>query len=72
MMGWDGGWSWFGVLWMVLFWGGLIALVVWGVRRSSAPQADRGRAMDILKERFARGEIDKQEFEEGKQELRRP
>lgn len=65
MWGWRDG-SWIGLLFMVLFWVGVIALVVWGVRQGgSTPGAAAGpnRALDILEERFARGEIDLEEFE---------
>lgn len=64
---WFGGW-WM-ALWMLLFWAGLILLVVWGVRAFS-PNGDGGdgtdqsRALQILEERFARGEIDRDEFED--------
>jgi putative membrane protein len=33
------------------------------------PQSDRSRALDILDERFARGEIDQQEYEERRRTL---
>lgn len=62
-------------LMMVLFWGGLIALVIWLLRslgRRDAPDADLRRqpnALDLLQERYARGEIDKQEYEERKRDL---
>jgi len=61
---------------MLLFWGGLIILIVFAVRwmgRGSARGGDEpapgNRALGILEERFARGEIDKEEFEERKQLL---
>ena len=63
-----GGW-WMG-LWMMAFWVGVVLLVVWGVRAladtSSSPPRNRGErsASRILEERFARGEIDRQEFEQ--------
>jgi putative membrane protein len=70
--GWDWGWGHmlFGSLMMILFWGGLILLIVLAVRWLGAgsvrvtPQAPESKALDVLKERFARGEIDKEEFEE--------
>lgn len=75
---WDGGWhDWFfGPLMMVL----LVALVVIGVvlavRWSGGPGRDESagapadrRPLAILKERFARGEIDKDEFEERRRVL---
>ena len=73
---WDGGWSMFlGPLWGVLFLGVLIALVVLLVRWLSASGSTGGGViaartpLDILRERFARGEIDKDEFEERKRIL---
>jgi putative membrane protein len=80
MMGWDGGWgpgwAFFGlvhVLWWVLILIGLVALVRWtlvrGPRASRPPEEDR--ALAILRERYARGEIDKAQFEERKQDLAR-
>lgn len=64
---WFGGW-WM-TLWMLLFWAGLILLVVWGVRAFSrngygGDRTDQSRALQILEERFARDEIDRDEFEE--------
>lgn len=71
-MMWWGNWDgWGGALVMsiamLVFWGGLILLVAYAIRESSRPR-DRGNdapsAMRILEERFARGEIDRDEFEE--------
>lgn len=69
---WDGGgwWMFLGPLWMIVILGVLIAGVVLLVRwlgsshAGGSGQAPRSTALDILKERFARGEIDKEEFEE--------
>ena len=69
---WDSGW-WMllGPLWMIVVIGALVAGVVllgrWlgGTGLGNEPgKAAGNRAVDILKERFARGEIDKNEFEE--------
>jgi putative membrane protein len=56
------GWSWVWMsLMMVLFWGGLIVFGVWAVRSFT----DRERSpLEIVRERFARGEITKEQFEE--------
>ena len=39
----------------------IIGVIVWAVRRNSAPREDP--AVAALKERYARGEIDQAEFE---------
>lgn len=71
----DGGYGWgwgmgFGMISMVLFWVlvilGIVVLVRW-IGGSARPPATT--ALDVLKERYARGEIDKQEFEEKKRDL---
>jgi putative membrane protein len=56
-----GGWM---ILMMILFWGGTIFLVMWGVRQFSGRSQPTGnRAMEVLEERYARGEITDKEFE---------
>jgi putative membrane protein len=79
MMWWDGGWAGMilGPLFMILVLAALIAVAVLLVRWLGGPwhgaaahHAVPGRApLDILKERFARGEIDKDEFEERRRVL---
>lgn len=69
MGGWYGGWGGMilGPLAMILIPVVLIFAVLLAVRRfwpSSTPQAVTQTPLDILKERFARGDINKQEFEE--------
>jgi putative membrane protein len=55
---------------MVLFWGLIILLVVWVVRSFSAGSTGRDKsARQILDERFAKGEIDREEYEQKKQAL---
>jgi putative membrane protein len=68
-------WGWgmgFGMISVVLFWVlvvlGIVVLVKW-IGGSSASAPPSKTALDILKERYARGEIDKQEFEEKKRDL---
>jgi putative membrane protein len=75
MMG-QWGMGWFGMIFMVAFWGlvlvGLVFLVKWLIQatRSGSEAAHGGsRALDILKERYARGEIDKSEFDAKKRDL---
>jgi len=73
MMWWPWGTAmvWWMVVWMVLFWGGLIALIVWGItkltRRSDS--ATKREPLDVAKERYARGEISREEFEQIKKDL---
>jgi len=65
MMGWSGG----GIM-MVLFWVAVIYFFVWLVRNNKTNGIDSNKkALDILKERYAKGEIDKKEFEEKKKDL---
>ena len=65
-MGW-GGWGhgWFGLLWMVLFWGAVVAAIVFATRWGIREPPERRRSPDareILAERFARGEISAEEY----------
>jgi len=71
---WEGaGWMFFGPLTMILFIAAIVALVVllvrWMVGSGGAAHASTSRPLDILKERFARGEINKDEYEERRRVL---
>jgi putative membrane protein len=64
----------FGGLLMLLFWIlvilGIIAVVKWLVSTSSNRDRGSGKtALEILKERYVRGEIDREEFEQKKRDL---
>lgn len=68
---WGVGWPW-GLLWLgfaVLFWGGLLALLVWAVRSVSGPRRSPDTAAQILKRRLASGEISQEEYERIRQLL---
>ena len=69
MMGWGGG-AGFGIGQMI-WWGLLIGLGVVLVRGVTADRGPReaDRALQILKERYSRGEIDRTEFETRKHGL---
>jgi len=59
------------MLMMLMFWGLVIAGLVLGVRwlTGQGHMARRDEAFEILRQRYARGEIDKQEFEARKRDL---
>ena len=69
---WGWGWMWFGwVLWLIL-----IAVIIWAVVRFTSSASGRSHstppqesALDILKKRYARGEISREEFEQMKKDL---
>ncbi len=81
MMGLGMGFGLFGGLFMLLFWGGLIAAAVWVGRAlfnngSNFPASTSGpagparpSARDILDQRYARGEISREEYEQMKRDL---
>lgn len=74
-----GGWTWglgmgLGWLAMLAFWGALIVGAVWLVRTLSADHGEPPRragesALDILKRRYAAGEITREEYEQMRQTL---
>jgi len=69
MMGWDGGV-------FMIFWWALIVLVIvvlvrWVIDQSNkSNRREEKSPLEILRERYARGEIDKKEFEEKKKDLK--
>ena len=65
------GFGWiFMILWGVLIIVGIVALVKWMSASSAAGgRGGESRALNILKERYARGEIDEQEFQKKKHDL---
>ncbi len=74
MMGWGGGWGFFGMVHIVLWWLllilGIVVLAKWlFAGASGGERASGNRALEVLKERYARGEIGKDEFEQKKRDL---
>ena len=73
-MAWDDGWGmgWWmlfgGLLWLA-FWGAVIYLIVAFARSSGRRQAPHDDPLDILKRRYARGEIDRDEYERMRRDL---
>lgn len=67
-----------GFIWMLLFWGGLIILAVWlmGVMFPVNTQSpsdnksdDQVGARDILDQRYARGELSREQYDEMRQTI---
>jgi len=69
----SGGWGFFGMWWvMIIFWlliiTGAIGLIKW-VFTEKRPETKRESALDILKERYAKGEINEDEYNKKKKDL---
>ena len=76
--------SWFGPIWMVVWWGGLVALIAWGIARftqtgpagtgasfgAASPSPEGARA--ILDRRFAAGEINAEAYAQARRLLDDP
>lgn len=71
-MGWGGGYGMLGGLMMLVFWGVVIALVVMAVRWFSSGAQTKQEpqdALEILKSRFANGELDEEQYRKRKSVL---
>ena len=73
-----GGMGWFGGIFMIVFWililVALVLFIKWLIQSAGGGRAGGGssnRPLEILKERYARGEIDNAEFETMKTNLSR-
>ena len=84
MMGYNFGFGgWFGMLFMTFFWVAIIVLAIWlvsklfsgragtGIAPSNAPTqlTQPPTADEILKQRYVRGEITKEQFEEMRRDI---
>jgi len=79
MMGFGMGFGLLGLLFMLLFWGVLIILAVWVVRAifsgrtnsntSMTPPRQGSNAKEILAQRYARGEITREQYETMKEDI---
>lgn len=72
MHGYSGAWGWLGVLFSVLWWVFVAVLIVAAIKVIFGWRHGwhlRSSAHEILMERYAKGEISKQEFEEKKKDM---
>jgi len=67
-----GGMGWWMIL-GILFWGGIIWLIVWSVKKATvhnnSPDLTNRNALEIAKARYARGEITSDQFAQIKKDL---
>ena len=77
--GWDAGSGWLMLLWMVLFWGFILALGagllrwLFGTSQSEPRQPTYHKpdsAFDVAQQRYAHGEITRSEFQQIVQDLK--
>ena len=61
----------FGWIWVLILWGGLAALIVWGITKLAGRSNDTSKLnpLDVAKERYAEGEISRDEFEQIKKNV---
>jgi len=67
-----GGWGWgmgFGGIFMILFWALIIVGAVLFFRWMADQSKDGKTALQILQERYARGELQREEYEQKKRDL---
>lgn len=80
-----GTWGWMGGIFMMIFWFlivfGFIYFIIWLVKGNGSmgccgghdheehKHEEKGSALTILKERYAKGDVDKKEFEEKKKDI---
>ena len=72
-MMWGWGYGFFGWLMMLLFWAliiaGAVLVIRWLVDQTRSPALGSETALDVLKRRYAKGEITKEQFEAMKRDL---
>lgn len=76
MGGWGMGFGGFGFLWMAIFWIVVLGGVIWFLgslfprsNTTQPPTKTSDAALDIVKQRYARGEISREEYESMRRDL---
>jgi putative membrane protein len=70
MWGWDVGWWWLVMpIGMIIFWGGVIALIIWAIRQFAEGRGGGDNAIEIARDRYARGDISREEFGQIRRDL---
>lgn len=67
MDGFGGGWMM--ILWWIIIIAAIVIIVRFAINTTGRSQKEDKSALDILKERYAKGEIDDEEFKKRKKEL---
>ncbi|MBI5745793.1 MAG: SHOCT domain-containing protein [Nitrospirae bacterium] len=63
-------WMFLGLIFWIFLIVGIIFLLIWAVQRVSGGRIEKeDSALEILKKRYARGEISKEEYEEKRRDL---
>ena len=65
---------WLGPVLMLLFWVGVIALIVWAIRSlfPAGQRTERDSALESLRRRYATGEISAAEYEQALKAIGQP
>jgi putative membrane protein len=67
--GWGPGWGAVSMLFWLLTLAGVGLLAMWAVRRVAPREGHRREPLDILKERYARGDLTREQYEQMRQDL---
>lgn len=54
---------------MFIFWAGIVGLALWGIARLTRHSETSNVALEVVRKRYARGEITKEEFERIRRDL---
>ncbi|PIY60369.1 electron transporter RnfE [Candidatus Woesearchaeota archaeon CG_4_10_14_0_8_um_filter_47_5] len=61
--------GYFGWGWMALFWVGFILLIIWLVKTNTESGKQGKNPLEILKERYARGEVAQTQYHEMRRDI---